>query len=71
MPEPDPTGDLARLEELRDLADELLADIDRLRRDLTIRLRSAGYTWQQIGDVFGLSAQRAHQISQQQPEEKR
>jgi hypothetical protein len=66
-----PLGRLGRLDpfdlitEANDVNDALLdaqAAVAALRRGAVRRLRSEGWTLQQIGDALGLKPQRIHQI---------
>jgi DNA-directed RNA polymerase specialized sigma24 family protein len=41
----------------------VLLKLAQTRRELVIRLRDAGMSYQQIGDIYGVTRQRAEQLS--------
>lgn len=68
MPDqPDPVDRLDALRHVRvtrDRVAELERDVTELRAALILAARDAGASWREIGGVFDVSPQRAHEMSQ-------
>jgi hypothetical protein len=54
-----------RYSEMREIEVMLEAALLNVRRRISIDLKASGKTWREVGEVMGgVTAQRAHQISQ-------
>ena len=61
--EKDPVSRLRLLEAIQAETAGLSESLRSARRDAIQELRSADATWREIGDILGVSAQRAEQLS--------
>lgn len=59
----DPIERLRALHELAADAEELPRGIREARADAVLELRAQGKTWRAIGDLLGVSTQRAEQLA--------
>lgn len=61
----DPAARLRKIRELRDAVSSLDAELRAATRDAILELRSfePPKTWPEIGELLGVSAQRAEQLS--------
>lgn len=69
QPAPVDLDDLRRIHALRHEVAELEQDVTDLRSALIRGARLAGMTWREIGEVFDVTPQRAHEMARIQPTE--